>query len=233
MLYTFILVLHIAAGFTALLSGGFSFTAPKGKKFHNTAGKIYTLAMIGVGSTAIVMCLMKYNPFLFTIGIFSTYMTLTGYRSLQYHKAENKPVLIPDWILLISALILAAAFTSYLIMQEGLHLQGLQPVLLVFMGILLSMLLGDARMLRSFDKQKKADLLRRHISRMGGAYISTVTAFLVTNIHTEPVYIAWLLPTAIGTPFIAYFIRKFTYKRKTNRQTTKARANQNTLNEKS
>ncbi len=222
MLYTSILVLHIVAGFTALVSGGFSFTVPKGKKLHNTAGKVYTVAMIGVGTTAIVMCLLKYNPFLFTIGIFSTYMTLTGYRSLQYKKQNYKPGLKKDWILLVSAFVLAASFTSHMIMQEGFHLQGLQLVLMVFMGILLSMLLSDVWLLRKLDQLKKGDLLRRHISRMGGAYISTVTAFLVTNVHTEPVYISWLLPTAIGTPFIVYFIRKYTTKKKPARHTLNA-----------
>lgn len=222
MLYISILVLHIVAGFTALVSGGFSLSAPKEKRLHNTAGKVYTLAMIGVGTTAIAMCLLKYNPFLFTIGIFSTYMTLTGYRSLQYKKHNFKPDSKIDWVLLISAFVLAAAFTTHMIMQEGFHLQRMQLVLMIFMSILLSMLLNDVRLLRKLDQLKKSDLLRRHISRMGGAYISTITAFLVTNVHTEPVYISWLLPTAIGTPFIVYFIRKYTYKKKAARQTTKA-----------
>ncbi|AHM59504.1 hypothetical protein D770_06205 [Flammeovirgaceae bacterium 311] len=222
MLYTVILILHIAAGFTALFSGGISFTATKGRRLHRIAGKVYTIAMIGVGFTAITMCLLKYNPFLFTIGIFSTYMTLTGYRSLRYDKYTHKPNLAMDWSFLVAALLLAGGFTGHMLLNEGFHLQGLQLVLLIFMGILLLMLLVDVQVLRNPEGLKKADLLRRHISRMGGAYISTITAFLVTNVHTEPVYIAWLLPTAIGTPFIIYFIRKYSSKKKPMRQATKA-----------
>lgn len=49
---------------------------------------------------------------------------------------------------------------------------------------------------------------------MGGAYIAAFTAFLVTNIQTEPVYLGWLLPTALGTPAIIYFQYKFSPKKK-------------------
>ena len=219
MLYTSLLVLHISAGFTALLSGGISFSAPKGKKLHNASGKIYTLAMLGVGFTAVTMCLLKYSPFLFTIGIFSTYMTLTGYRSLQYYKGNKEPKVQLDWILLFTTFLLAGSFSSFMIWTEGLHFMGLQLVLLVFMSILISMLLGDLWVLHHISKLNKGAFLKRHIGRMGGAYISSLTAFLVTNVETEPVFLAWLLPTAIGTPFIFYFIRKYTPRKRKARQT--------------
>ncbi len=214
MLYTGLLILHIVAGFTALLSGGISFSAPKGKRLHKRTGIIYTIAMLGVGITSLLMCVLRYSPFLFVIGVFSTYMTLTGYRSLQYHKRNTAPNLFLDWSLLLVTFILAGSFTSYMLWTEGLHLQGLQLVLLVFTGILLLMLLSDIKVLSSLHKRTKASLLLRHIGRMGGAYISTFTAFLVTNIQTEPVFIAWLLPTALGTPVLVYFIRKYSPKKK-------------------
>lgn len=178
--------------------------------------------MIGVGLTAISICLLKYNPFLFTLGIFSTYMTITGYRSLQYYKGTKNPKVQRDWILLVITFLLAGGFTSHMIWTEGMHLMGIQLVLLVFMSILLSMLLGDIRVLLHINQLNKGMLLKRHIGRMGGAYISTLTAFLVTNVQTEPLFLAWLLPTAIGTPFIIYFIRKYAPKKKKARQTIKA-----------
>lgn len=222
MLYTSILILHIIAGFVALISGGISFTAQKGRRLHNNSGKIYTIAMIAVGLSAITMCLMRYSPFLFTIGVFSTYMTLTGYRSLQYHKGSKQLSLRADWLLLILTFLLAGGFVSYMIWDEGLHLQGLQVVLMVFISILLALLLSDIRVLSRMQKLKKPDLLRRHIGRMGGAYISTLTAFMVTNVQTDPIFIAWLMPTVIGTPFIVYFLKKYTIRKKSVRQARNA-----------
>lgn len=222
MLYPIILTLHIIAGFTALLSGGISFTAPKGRKLHTTTGKAYSLAMLGVGITAISMCLLKYNPFLFTIGIFSTYMTLSGYRSLQYHKGSGSSTVYVDWLISAATFLMATGFVIHIILAEGLHFQGAQRVLLIFVSILLLMLISDMLLFRKLGTYRKKDMLRRHIGRMGGAYISTVTAFLVTNIHTEPLYLGWLLPTAIGTPFIIYFIRRYAPRKKAARQAQSA-----------
>lgn len=47
-----------------------------------------------------------------------------------------------------------------------------------------------------------------HLNRMGGASIATVTAAFVVNIQTSPAFIAWLLPTIIGTPLIIYWSRR-------------------------
>jgi hypothetical protein len=58
-----------------------------------------------------------------------------------------------------------------------------------------------------------------HIGRMLGAYIATLTAFLVVNSEFFPsLLIAWLGPSAIGTPLIIYWIRR--YKRKLEPQST-------------
>lgn len=222
MLYSAILIFHIVAGFTALLSGGISFVATKGKALHKRSGMIYTAAMLAVGLSAIIMCLLRYNPFLFTVGIFSTYMTVTGYRSLQYHKKSQSIALLPDWLLLISAFLLAGGFSLHMILEEGLSLQGIQLVLMVFMSILLLFIISDLRLLIKTNTLSRKGMLRRHIGRMGGAYISTLTAFLVTNVQTEPLYLAWLLPTAIGTPFIIFFITRYTSKKKAAPQATKA-----------
>jgi hypothetical protein len=47
---------------------------------------------------------------------------------------------------------------------------------------------------------------------MGGAYIAASTAFLVVNVEWGVV--GWLLPTAIGSPLIAFALRKYRKRRK-------------------
>ena len=38
--------------------------------------------------------------------------------------------------------------------------------------------------------------------------IATVTAVLVVNVATDPVWIAWIAPTVVITPFIFYWNKK-------------------------
>ena len=61
-------------------------------------------------------------------------------------------------------------------------------------------------------KWVKNDWLCTHIGRMGGSFIATSTAFLLTNIHFEPAWIVWLAPTVIGSPIIAVAIGKWKVK---------------------
>jgi|TARA_B100000929_G_scaffold281854_1_gene261253 hypothetical protein len=38
--------------------------------------------------------------------------------------------------------------------------------------------------------------------------IATVTAVLVVNVATDPVWIAWIAPTVVITPFIFYWNKR-------------------------
>lgn len=209
-IYSIILVLHIIAGTLALSSGAIAFSVRKGKGWHTKAGDLYYYAMLAVGISAFVMCFLKYNPFLFVIGLFSLYMAITGYRSMQLPANPANASLRFDWT--IWSITLAGLLTS-LSLNLQRELGGLTPVLLTFSCILIGMLLIDLKTLcqRRWNKSK---LLKRHISRMGGAYIATFTAFLVNNLHTDPAFIAWLLPTLVGTPLIMYFQYKFSPKKR-------------------
>jgi hypothetical protein len=60
----------------------------------------------------------------------------------------------------------------------------------------------------------KGEWLLKHISRMGGSFIATSTAFLLVNTSIEPIWVMWLLPTAIGTPMIIVASRKWRKKLK-------------------
>ena len=162
---TLILIAHIAAGFTALFTGLIAIWAVKGGKTHILSGRIYYYAMVLVAITAVLLAVFKSLTFLFSIAVFSFYLTFTGYRSVKYKSGDAK---LLDWLVL-------------------------------------------SMVFRSKNSSEKA-WLYRHIGKMSGAYIATVTAFLVTNIHFLPSTIVWLAPTVIGTPLIAYTIRKYKMK---------------------
>ena len=169
--------------------------------------------MLLVGVSAIILCVLKFNPFLLIVGLFSLYMAITGYRSIGL--SADKPVnLQTDWF--VWGLTLCVMLFYVLVYLQSAN-TGMAPVLLVFSTILLLMLILDFKFLKKKQTRNRQQLLRRHISRMGGAYIATVTAFFVTNVHLEPAFISWLLPTAIGTPAITYFQNKYTGKKKSGK----------------
>jgi hypothetical protein len=57
-------------------------------------------------------------------------------------------------------------------------------------------------------RRRRGDWLLRHVSGQGGSYIAMVTALLVVNSETffgtHGSVLAWILPTVIGSPLIAW-----------------------------
>ena len=77
---TILLLIHIAFGSVALLTAALAFLTEKGPKFHAKVGRIYALAMIGVGLSAVALWLLGSTDFLLFIAFFSTYMSLAPWR---------------------------------------------------------------------------------------------------------------------------------------------------------
>ena len=200
---------HIIFGSFALISGVLAIVFNKGGKGHNTSGKIYYWSMIGIGITAFGIAIPKGNLFLLMVGGFSTYMTLTGYRFLQFRRNSNLKFGTWDFLFIAIGFLTVLIPSIYLIQHDWGKIGGIFPVFLVFSGILMTMLTGDLIHSKKLHSYPKGWFLSRHISRMLGAFIATVTAFLVQNWQTDPVYIAWLLPTVILVPLIIYFTKKF------------------------
>jgi uncharacterized membrane protein len=198
-----IIWLHIAAGFTALVAGAVAILTQKGGPSHRAAGKTYYWAMSVVSATAIGVAAYKGTTFLLLIGIFSFYLTFTGERALRI-KGRAGGATTMDWGMfglsaLTSGAMLAAGLLRWVPVPEAVA---------VFGGVLAFHSVSDWRYFRDPARAPKA-WLYRHIRRMGAAYVATFTAFLVVNWQTNPAWLAWLLPTFIGTPLIVYTIRRY------------------------
>jgi uncharacterized membrane protein len=202
------LIIHIIAGFTALATGAVAIFTKKGGKAHTSAGKIYYWAMTLVAITALILSLYKNIIFLLLIAIFSYYLTFTGYRSLKIKLLkEGESVKILDW----SMLGISSLTGLVMIGISVLQMVNLPQVIGLFGAIMVIFSINDY-LYFSKKRAEKQKWLFRHIGRMCGAYIATFTAFLVVNVESNPDFLAWILPTIIGTPLIAYYIR--TYKKK-------------------
>lgn len=203
-----LLIVHIASGFTALVTGGIASLTLKGGKGHRSSGRIYFWGMTGVFITATAIGLLKSLAFLFMVGFFSYYLVVRGYRAL-YLKGlgRSQKATGLDWFISGTALLFGIGLIGWSVYQytQG---SGFWPVPMVFGFISAGFALADIKLYRKGPKTKQ-HWLTGHIASMGGGYIATWTAFVVTNVNFLPPVIVWLLPGAIGSFFIARSIRKY------------------------
>ncbi len=204
-----VLVLHIAGGTLALISGLVAMLTAKGSKPHRLAGKIYFGGMSAVFVGAVIVAIGHHKDFLLMVGFFSYYLTVRGYRVLFLKKLNQgqKPVVV-DWIIIsVSAIFILALFgwgIWALTLGAGMGVTG------IVFGMIGSVFLFQD--VRSFIRPPKEKMhwWFTHIGSMAGSYISAVTAFVVVNIQLpQHNWVLWVLPTAIGSVLIARTIRKY------------------------
>ncbi len=211
---TVVLILHIIAGFIALTVGVVPFAAKKGGKLHNTTGRIFYYAMIFVAVSAFGLAIYRFSPFLLMVGLLTLYSTVTGYRGLQLKRQRATQGAFRDWVLLAFSGV-ALVFTIWqTITQFGIENTGVLILVGVFGSLLATQLISDIPVFSGRKVMKNKQWIRYHISRISGAYIATLTAFLVNNVRTDPEFIAWLLPTLIGLPLVSFLRRRYFAQRK-------------------
>ncbi len=197
------LALHVMGGNLALATGAFIMIANKGNSRHRYAGRWFYYSMLCVSLTSLLLSLIIESVFLLHIGIFVFYQNHAGYRSVHNKALIHTAV---DWVVLMAALL------------NGLFmLASLQPVLSVFGALSLLLCTGDLFIMYRLKKNlavKPLAWLSRHIGMMMGAYIGTITAFLVVNVKdgTGSNLYYWLGPTFLFVPLMQYWIWKYTAK---------------------
>jgi uncharacterized membrane protein len=212
MLFKIVIALHIISGSIGLILGSYNLIRKKGDKTHKLLGKIFAIAMISTGLTAFILSYLHPNFFLFIVGVFTIYLTFTGYRmiSLKNILKGQKPLII-DY--LISILMLLACFIFiYLGIKNLLQGNNFGIVVILFGSISLRLCYLDYRIF-SNKITDKMFWLKNHIGRMTGAYIAALTAFIVVNNTFIPPVFAWNLPGIIGTIFISRTIKNLNSKK--------------------
>ena len=206
MLFQSLLILHIIAGFTALLVGAMAIASRKGSKNHLKSGKVYVFSMLIVGISAIALTQLKSNPFLFTVGIFTLYLIYAGQRAIFYFRLkESYRTGWRDILPTVIAVIVSIGMVGQPIYQMISSGTIFISVMAIFGGILLGFAIRDLHMFvknPSIQPNNKTWLIK-HIGMIGGAYIATLTAFLVTNVSFSPAWVIWLTPTLVGSILIA------------------------------
>ena len=219
-LLTLLLISHIATGFIALLVGLIPMFSKKGSRLHNRAGLVYVYCMIAVAFTALLLCGLQsfkmMRLFLTGIAVFSFYLCFTGWRATKNKKGEQTSL---DKTLTYGTLLVGAAmvcFGMYLLAQRGFSFM---PIVFSFFGALTGVFAWQ-----DYRKQQRPTLKMswyfQHFTRMGGSYIATFTAAVVTNVPrflpaNAPEWTAtliWIAPSLLGGMLIGRTVRY--YKRK-------------------
>lgn len=201
------LIIHIAGGTAALVSGLVAMLTQKGGRAHRRAGIVYFAGMSAVFVSAVILSIARNNIFLLLVGFFSYYLTVRGYRILYLKNlpAGQKPATV-DWLItgVASLFILTLVGWGVTLLTVG---ERMGIVALVFGGIGATFVRKD--IVQFFRRpQEKMHWWYGHISSMGGSYISAVTAFIVVNIRlAEFQWVLWIVPSIVGTVLITRTVR--------------------------
>lgn len=198
-----LIYIHAFFGGIALVSGLASILFVKGSPKHKKAGKLFSYGMVISSLISLPICWLPNheNNFLFLIGIFTIYLVISGNRILLFQK--KKEANFTDKFIssvMIIASVLMVLFGTYFLINNNSG-----GILYLFFGITAFFIsIRDFKFYKNIDKTK---ILPFHIGKMSGAYIASITAFLVAALKLEG-FIYWILPSIIGTIFISYWTKK-------------------------
>ena len=198
-----LLAIHIIGGSIALLSAAIALAMKKGGSQHKFFGKLYVGGMLGVFLSALPLAVLKTNVFLFLIGIFSFNLVFSGFRFARNRTGRPK---IWDWIAV--SLTLLSAIGMWVASYSFYRAENDQWVTLFIFGAIATILGTTDSVTWAKREATGKKRITRHLTNMMAGTIATVTAVLVVNVATDPVWIAWIAPTVVITPFIFYWNKR-------------------------
>ena len=202
-IFNVLLGIHISAGFTAIAAAISALLAEKGKHLHRLSGRVFLYAMFFIVATAIPMCYIKSNLFLFLIALFSYYFALSGYLF-----AKNRSGMASTFAWSITGIMFCVSLGMIAYSLSHLHSTDDQTVILLMFGVIGCLTsIGDFKTYYTDEAIGNFRIIK-HLSAMLGATIAVITAFTVVNIQTNPAYLAWIAPTIVILPLIAYWQRR-------------------------
>jgi hypothetical protein len=204
MLFNILLAMHVAGGSISLVFGPVALAARKGGILHRRGGLVFACAMALTAAAAVPLSLMTSDVLLLVIAVLTGFLVhrgIMGIRRRRHPRASTwQDAIVPAFCLVFCTGLLA----------YSLPLAG-RPSFITGQffgagGIVLAV--REMRALRD----PATNWLQSHIAGMMGAYIVTVTAFLVVNLTFLPQAIVFIVPTLIGSPMIVWMTIKHTGK---------------------
>ena len=199
--------LHIAAGTVAVLAGVGALVTTKGGCRHRTAGKLFLVAMAITVATVFVLLAAAPTTFrtvLALVAVFSGYLAFSGYRVLSRKRPSDGPETV-DWLAASAVVLASLALGGWGCVW---FLAGSEFGLVMAVFGIIGVAFGGQD-LQSFRREENGAWMVSHLQRMLAAFIATVSAVSAVNLTPVMGVAAWLWPTVVGTPLIAYWSRKY------------------------
>ena len=202
------IAIHITAGSAGLLLGSILLMVGKGSALHVRLGRIF-LAFAGVvcGSALVGTIFFRFIPLFAVLTVLVSYLVLGGWRVI-YTKERGPAV----WDAALTACtLLATAILLPILLRADLGQGSSAPVIFSTLGAVLIVIAYDSAKW-FFSKRWHARLWRfEHIYKMLSAFFGMASAAIGNIFHTT---LAQLLPSLLGTAFIAWFFwREFQRRR--------------------
>jgi uncharacterized membrane protein len=176
--YSPIMLVHILAGTTGLLSGTVALSLRKGSSRHALAGRIFVVSMLTMAAAAVYLAIVRHQPNNIGGGIMTFYLVGTAWLTARRRDGETSRY---DWALLLIPLV-----TGLLGWKNGLDAlrgptgekYGVPGGMHLFMGsVCLLAATGDIRMLAR-GGVFGAKRIARHLWRMCyGLFIASGSFF--------------------------------------------------------
>lgn len=199
--------IHAFFGGLGLITGIVSAIVKKGSKSHKIMGKLFSIGMLTSSFISLpIACMPKHeNPFLFLIGLFTIYLVLAGNRALTFKPNLKKTATLVDYS--ISGIMLCISISMIIMGILGFIQKIDNSILYLIFGLFGFIFnIRDFHFFKNYKKSKNAWLLN-HISKISGALIASITAFIVAGLGLGNL-IFWILPSLIGSVYIAFWRKK-------------------------
>ncbi|MGU9938102.1 hypothetical protein ACNFNZ_05900 [Empedobacter brevis] len=204
-----IIYIHAFFGGIGLISGTVVMVIKKGNAIHKKMGKVFSVGMLVSSILSLVICAFPHhhNSFLLMIGIFTIYMILMGNRILKYKRKnyENKLDKIISGTMFLISIVMIIYGLLPLFSNHGI---GILFLIFGFLGGFMSY--RDFVLYNNPENYKKWTM--NHVGKMVGAYIASVTAFLVAGAGFGGNIYFWIVPSIIGTIYIFSWSKKLNKK---------------------
>ncbi len=208
---TGVLRVHAASGGVALVVAPLAMLVRKGGDWHRRWGRIFFYSMAVVCLTAIISGILRPNPLMALVAIFSFHMCASGYRALYLKRVHQgqRPGRVDFLLHGIAGLVNGGLFLwgmGHLMLG---HRDSFSLIFTAFGAVGLLMVWGQMRRFYKTNHDKR-DWFYAHMAGFLGGYVATVSAFSAVNLHMiKPVWLQWLWPTLVGAPLIALWIRYY------------------------
>jgi uncharacterized membrane protein len=200
-----LIYIHAFFGGIGLITGIGSVIVKKGKPLHRKMGKLFSIGMLTSSILSLIVCCFPkhHNIFLFLIGLFTIYLVISGNRALTFKnkaKADLTDKITSGTMLFFSVIMISLGiFCQLNSIENGI-------LFTFFGGFGFYMTVKDFIYFRNLSEKNKG-WLSKHIGKMIGALIASITAFIVAGLGIGNI-ITWITPSIIGTLYIIYWNRK-------------------------